>query len=169
MTTQSDIDKLAQQLGELLKKRQIMLALAESCTGGWIAATCTQIPGSAKWFDRSFVSYSNEAKIAMLQVNEATLMEFGAVSGQVAGEMAQGAINNSLAKISIAVTGIAGPKGGSLDKPVGTVWFGLGAKDKKVETHHFHFEGDRYTVRIKSVKKALELLINELNKNNQSA
>ncbi len=153
---------LAEQAGMLLKARSLRLAAAESCTGGWIAMALTAVAGSSEWFERGFVTYSNEAKEQMLGVSKATLQAHGAVSESTAGEMAQGALRHSLAQLAVAVTGIAGPGGGSPDKPVGTVciaFAGPGTR-KGVETRRF--EGDREQVRRQTVVAALQGIIDIL-------
>lgn len=151
-----DIDRLAIEVGALLKKTGVVLSTAESCTGGWIAQAITSVPGSSAWFDRGFVTYSNEAKIEMLGVATATLAHHGAVSEAVAREMAQGAIRQSRAHVSLAVTGIAGPDGGTPDKPVGTVWLAWGQKRGYAETSLHRLTGDRDTIRARSVIHALD-------------
>ena len=112
------------ELAEILQQRGWMMATAESCTGGLIAGACTDLSGSSTWFERGFVTYSNAAKTGMLGVDAALIAAHGAVSEAVARAMAEGALRRSLAQVSVAVTGVAGPTGGSVDKPVGTVWFG---------------------------------------------
>ena len=125
MPAESDnIEELVQQLAAMLMGKGWMLATAESCTGGMIAAACTDLAGSSQWFDRGFVTYSNEAKTEMLGVPAELIAKHGAVSEEVVRAMAEGAIRHSRAQVSIAVTGIAGPSGGSAEKPVGTVWVG---------------------------------------------
>ena len=149
------------QLADLLLKRGWMLATAESCTGGMIAAACTSLAGSSQWFERGFVSYSNEAKTELLGVDAALIEKHGAVSEVVARAMAFGAVRRSRAQVSVAVTGIAGPDGGSQDKPVGTVWFGFmvgGALSSEV----MHFPGDRVGVRGATVERALTGLLQRL-------
>ncbi|MDF1796261.1 MAG: CinA family protein [Coxiellaceae bacterium] len=149
---------LSEQLGDLLKQQQRVLALAESCTGGGIAQTITAIAGSSAWFDRGFVTYSNQAKMDMLSVKAVTLDSDGAVSEATAKQMAQGAVDHSLADISLSVTGIAGPDGGSDQKPVGTVWFGVANNDQLIAERQL-FPGDRFAVRQAAVEYALQLLI----------
>ncbi|WP_417282395.1 CinA family protein [Comamonas sp.] len=124
-----NIEELVQQLAAMLMEKGWMLATAESCTGGMIAAACTELAGSSQWFDRGFVTYSNEAKTEMLGVPAELIARHGAVSEEVVRAMAKGAIKNSRAQVSIAVTGIAGPSGGSAEKPVGTVWVGWCMED----------------------------------------
>ncbi|HSH73984.1 MAG TPA: nicotinamide-nucleotide amidohydrolase family protein [Methylophilaceae bacterium] len=146
---------LAEELGSLLKARGWMLALAESCTGGWVAQTVTSIAGSSVWFDRGFVTYSNASKIEMLGVRESTLAQDGAVSSETATEMALGAIANSHAHIAVAITGIAGPDGGSVDKPVGMVCFAWAKLNMPVMTSTEYFTGDRQQIREQAVRAAL--------------
>jgi len=153
---------LAEELGTALKKRGWMLALAESCTGGWVAQTVTAITGSSAWFDRGFVTYSNAAKMEMLGVSEASLASFGAVSTQTAQEMALGALKHSHADIALAITGIAGPDGGSEEKPVGTVCFALAASGLPLTTITEHFSGSRQQIRVQAVETALRGLIKAL-------
>ena len=142
---------------ELLKHRH-MLAVAESCTGGMIAAACTDVSGSSQWFERGFVTYSNDAKAEMLGVPAGLIEEHGAVSEAVARAMADGALTHSRAQVSLAVTGVAGPTGGSADKPVGTVWFAWCVGG---ETHSEmqHFAGDRAAVRAATVRYAMQRLL----------
>jgi len=149
---------LVQQLATALTKRGWMLATAESCTGGLIAAACTDVAGSSRWFERGFVSYSNAAKTQLLDVPAELIAEHGAVSEPVARAMAAGALAHSAAQVSVAVTGIAGPDGGSPDKPVGTVWFAWRA-DGQTRSKCQHFQGDRATVRAQTVKHALRYLL----------
>jgi PncC family amidohydrolase len=147
----------AKKILKKLKEKNLKLVFAESCTGGLLSALFTEISGSSKTFDRGFVTYSNEAKNEMLGVKKTTLKNFGAVSAETAKEMAIGAIKNSQADISIAITGIAGPDGGSEKKPVGLVYI---AKyfDKKTEVQKFNFSGNRLEVRAQAVKAALEMI-----------
>lgn len=155
---------LAQSLGEALIKRHLILATAESCTGGWIAQVLTSIAGSSSYFERGFVTYSNAAKQEMLGVSEKTLIDYGAVSEQVATEMAQGALLYSHACVSVAVTGIAGPNGGTSAKPVGTVWFGFAGPDFSLKTAHQLFSGDRTVIRLQAVEFALATLLKLIEK-----
>lgn len=135
-----------------------MLATAESCTGGMIAAACTDLAGSSVWFERGFVTYSNEAKTQMLGVDAALIAQHGAVSEAVVRAMVQGAIAHSRAQVAVAVTGVAGPAGGSAAKPVGTVWFGF-ATPGGVVTETRLFQGDRAAVRQATVDHALARLV----------
>ena len=154
-----EILALSTSLGRVLLDRQWMVATAESCTGGLIAGAITDVAGSSAWFDRGFVTYSNEAKIAMLGVSEQTLAAHGAVSEATAREMAAGALRNSGAMLAVAVTGVAGPAGGTPAKPVGLVWLAWAKRGGPVETRSEHFPGDRAAVREATVRKALQGLI----------
>jgi nicotinamide-nucleotide amidase len=145
-------------LADLLLKKGWKLATAESCTGGMIAAACTDLAGSSGWFERGFVTYSNEAKIESLGVDPALIASQGAVSEVVARAMAFGAIRHSHAQVSVAVTGVAGPSGGSRDKPVGTVWFGFQA-DGLLSSETRLFAGDRAAIRAATVRHALNRLL----------
>ncbi len=149
------MDELLTRLAEALKTNGWMLATAESCTGGWIAKVCTDMTGSSAWFERGFVTYSNEAKQDMLGVQAETLVQYGAVSEAVTFEMAAGALQHSRAHIAVAVSGIAGPGGATPGKPVGTVCFGWAVKNGTVRTETCHFDGDREAVRKQSVEHAL--------------
>ncbi|MGR8981866.1 MAG: CinA family protein [Gammaproteobacteria bacterium] len=158
---QGELDALAEKLGKILVGRGHRLALAESCTGGWIAQTVTDIPGSSKWFDRGFVTYSNQAKVEMLGVSSSTLAIYGAVSAETAKAMASGALSLSNAHIALAVTGIAGPDGGSPQKPVGLVFLAWQARQKPCKCIEQHFSGGRHEVRYQAVLKALNCLLEE--------
>ncbi len=149
---------LCLRLAQLLQQRGWMLATAESCTGGMIAAACTDLAGSSAWFERGFVTYSNEAKTELLGVDAALIAQHGAVSEVVARAMAFGAVRQSRAQVGVAVTGVAGPGGGSPDKPVGTVWFGF-MVDGKLSSEMQRFEGDRAGVRAGTVQHALQRLV----------
>jgi len=150
-----------EQLAALLLARRWLLATAESCTGGLIAAACTDLAGSSNWFERGFVSYSNEAKIDLLGVPPELLREHGAVSEPVVRAMARGAAQRSLAQVAVAVTGVAGPGGGSAGKPVGTVWFGY-LVGGELASEHRRFDGDRAAVRAATVAHALDALVARL-------
>ena len=152
----AELYELSGRVGDALKARKLMMAAAESCTGGWIGQVITMVPGSSKWFDRAFVTYTNEAKQDMLGVSVDTLNEFGAVSEQTVREMVAGALARSRAQVAVAVSGIAGPDGGSRTKPVGTVLLAWAEKDGSVEARAMHFRGDRDAVRRKTVIAALE-------------
>ncbi|PPJ43695.1 MULTISPECIES: CinA family protein [unclassified Pseudoxanthomonas] len=147
---------LAQALGDRLRQARDHLVTAESCTGGWIAKCVTDIAGSSDWFDCGMAAYSYEAKQALLGVRPQTLETHGAVSRETVIEMVSGALVNSGASIAVAVTGIAGPGGGSEDKPVGTVWIGWKRRGGYARAEVFHFDGDRDAVRRQTVAKALQ-------------
>ncbi|MCJ0766059.1 CinA family protein [Variovorax terrae] len=144
-------------LADLLQKRGWMMATAESCTGGLIAGACTDLAGSSNWFERGFVTYSNEAKTELLGVDAALIAQHGAVSEPVARAMAEGALAHSRAQVAVAVTGVAGPSGGSPDKPVGLVWFGWCVQGRTTSQAQ-HFGGDRAAVRAATVQHALQRL-----------
>lgn len=148
-------------VADLLLQNQWKLATAESCTGGLIAAACTDLAGSSHWFERGLVSYSNEAKTELLGVDPALIAQHGAVSEAVVRAMATGALAHSHAHVSLAVTGVAGPTGGSAAKPVGTVWFGW-ATPAGVSTELKRFDGDRAAVRAATVRHALQGMLNRL-------
>jgi len=152
-----DTPALVAATAELLLKKGWMLATAESCTGGLIAGACTELAGSSAWFERGFVTYSNAAKTELLGVDAALIEAHGAVSEPVARAMAEGAIARSAARAAVAVTGVAGPTGGSPEKPVGTVWFGWSV-DGQVRTERRRFGGDRAAVRAATVHYALQTL-----------
>jgi nicotinamide-nucleotide amidase len=152
---QDALEALAADLGRVLLARNWMLACAESCTGGWAAQACTAIAGSSAWFERGFVTYSNAAKMELLGVQEAHLVSHGAVSLQVARAMAEGALARSRAQAALAITGIAGPGGGSPEKPVGTVCFAWAAQGLETRVERMHFEGDRRAIRARSVAYAI--------------
>lgn len=147
------------QLADILIKKHLMLATAESCTGGWVAKCCTDLAGSSSWFERGFVTYSNQAKQDQLGVKLDSLNKHGAVSQTVAEEMAAGTLLHSKANISVSLTGIAGPDGGTEIKPVGTVWIAWAYEQKKVISQLFQFEGDRESIRRQAVLAALSGII----------
>ncbi len=163
-----NITQLATALGEILHARGLVLATAESCTGGGIGEAVTRVPGSSAWFDCAFVTYSYEAKTAMLGVNRATLVDQGAVSDETVREMVAGAIERSRAQVAVAVTGIAGPGGGipgragEEGKPVGTVWFAWKLPKKAMFSEVCHFKGDRQSIRQQTVAHALKQLLDNL-------
>ena len=159
-----EIYNLAEQLGHLLVAGNMQITTAESCTGGACAMAITEVPGSSVWFDRGFVTYSNLAKIEMLGVQGSTLNESGAVSEATISEMVTGAIQNSVADFAIAISGIAGPGGGSPEKPVGTVLFGWLQKPDKVQTCQQLFSGNRHQIRTQAVIYALTTAIQLLDK-----
>jgi len=152
------VSELVVLLAQLLQTKKLKLATAESCSGGLIAAACTDLAGSSDWFERGFVTYSNAAKIELLGVDTALLQSDGAVSESVAQAMVQGALKHSQAQVAVAVTGIAGPAGGSAAKPVGTVCFGFAAPGK-ISSEKCHFSGDRAAVRAATVQHALARLV----------
>ncbi|MGZ5051925.1 MAG: CinA family protein [Methylobacter sp.] len=156
---EAEFFELAERLGQALKSGGKMLATAESCTGGWVAQTITDVPGSSAWFDRGFVTYSNAAKVEMLGVSPKTLEQHGAVSAETAAEMAAGALARSNADIAVAVTGIAGPDGGTPEKPVGLVFIAWAGKDRAVSVEKKQFSGNRREVRMQTVRAALEGII----------
>ena len=160
--TQQELEHLAAQVGAALQTRGWRLATAESCTGGWAAQTITAIAGSSAWFDRGFVTYSNEAKREMLGVQADTLAIYGAVSEATVREMAAGALARSRAEVAFAISGIAGPAGGSADKPVGMVCLAWALAGHAVETCIRHFEGERRAIRAQSVRAALQGLLDRL-------
>jgi len=151
----SSLQSLSAQLGERLRAARHMLVTAESCTGGWIAKAVTDVPGSSEWFDCGLAAYSYEAKQALLGVRPETLERFGAVSRETVLEMVSGALVHSGASLSVAVTGIAGPGGGTADKPVGTVWVAWKRRGGYAKAEVFHFDGDRDAVRRQTVDAAL--------------
>jgi len=160
--TDAELRVLAERLAERMRSEGKFVATAESCTGGWIAKTLTDLPGSSDWFAYGIVSYSNPAKQELLGVSPVTLVNHGAVSEAVVREMAEGALKRGEADVSVAVSGVAGPSGGTPDKPVGTVWFAWARIDgagllSRAERHRF--EGDREAVRRKTVAVALEGLL----------
>jgi nicotinamide-nucleotide amidase len=152
----ADLDALAGRLGERLLAAGLVAATAESCTGGWIAKTFTDIAGSSAWFDRGFVTYSNEAKQDLLGVRAETLAAHGAVSEPTVREMVAGALARSRAAVAVAVSGIAGPGGGTPDKPVGTVWLAWGRRDGARRAELCRFAGDREAVRRQAVIRAIQ-------------
>lgn len=159
LVSQEELESLAAQLGAALMARGWMLAVAESCTGGWLAQTLTAISGSSAWFDRGFVTYSNAAKMEMLGVQHATLAAHGAVSEATAQEMASGVLTHSHAQVACAITGIAGPSGGTPEKPVGTVCFAWAMDGAQTRRERKVFPGDRQAIRAQSVRYALRNLL----------
>lgn len=163
MNTRTSIENLVKNLAEQLLQRRQMLATAESCTGGLIAGACTELAGSSAWFERGFVTYSNASKTELLGVDAALIEAHGAVSEPVARAMALGALARSAAHVSVAVTGVAGPSGGSAAKPVGTVWLAWAWKTPAGEalarSEHQLFPGDRIQVREATVRCALKGLL----------
>jgi nicotinamide-nucleotide amidase len=160
-------NQLISEIAQRLKAEDLRLVTAESCTGGLVAATLTAVPGSSEWFDGGFVTYTPGAKVRMVGVRRDTLEIHGAVSEPTVREMAAGALAASDGRISVAITGVAGPDGGDVEAPVGTVWFGWGLKDPEprcVQTSRFELEGDRESVRSKAVRIALEGVLTLLGK-----
>ena len=166
MLIDNTIQTLSQTLGNKLLHSGDIVATAESCTGGGVAYAITEISGSSQWFDRSFITYTNEAKIDMLNVKQATLNENGAVSEAVVREMAMGAVANSKATIAVSISGIAGPGGGSPEKPVGTIcfsWYQGSENSGRHKTEKHFFQGDRHSIRVQAIAVALKGLIAFLN------
>lgn len=155
----NDLKQLALEVANDLKSRDRILVSAESCTGGWVAKVMTDIAGSSAWFDRGFVTYSNASKVQILGVKENTLESQGAVSKQTVREMVEGALRYSQGNIALSISGIAGPEGGSDDKPVGTVWFAWALRNGKLTTLCQRFDGERDAVRRQAVVTALQGLI----------
>ena len=156
------LTKLAEEVGAALKARGLMLATAESCTGGWVGEAITAIPGSSHWYDRGFITYTNESKHEMLGVSADTLARCGAVSEAVVREMVAGTLNNSHAQVALAISGVAGPGGGSAEKPVGTVWLAWGRKDGPVTSAKYLYSGDRREIRRQAVETALRGVLDRL-------
>jgi len=157
----NELETLARDIGEMALRQEVVITTAESCTAGGVAYALTAVPGSSAWFEEGFVTYSNQAKIYMLNVKSATLDKYGAVSKEIVLEMADGALTQSDAQLSVAISGIAGPDGGTDDKPVGTVWFAwVGTSTFQTECHCF--EGGRQSVREQAIRQALEGLKREL-------
>jgi nicotinamide-nucleotide amidase len=156
---EADLQDLARALGVQLVQRRMKLATAESCTGGWVAKVATEVPGCSDWFDGAFVAYSYEAKEAMLGVSRVTLEEFGAVSRETVVEMVRGALSRSRANVAVSITGIAGPTGGTSDKPVGTVWLAWARGHHPPVARIYRFDGDRDAIRRQTVEHALTGLI----------
>lgn len=162
MPSDARVGGLVLRIAEVLVSRQQRLATAESCTGGWIAKSLTDQSGSSAWFEYGYVCYGNNAKADMLGIEPAFINEFGAVSGEVAERMADGARHASGADFAVAVTGIAGPDGGTRDKPVGTVWFAWAGPDNLLLSHREQFDGDRDQVRRLTVAAALAGVLTRL-------
>jgi nicotinamide-nucleotide amidase len=152
----AELYEVSGRVGDALKAKALAMVAAESCTGGWIGQAVTMVPGSSKWFDRGFVTYTNEAKQEMLGVSAETLKKFGAVSEQTVREMAAGALKASRAQVSVAVSGVAGPDGGTPKKPVGTVCIAWCKAGGGPIARTYRFQGDRDSVRRQSVVEALE-------------
>lgn len=169
MPTYSDAQlmKLTQDMADCLVSQQHRLITTESCTGGWLAKCCTDLDGSSKWFAHGIVSYSNHAKQHFLHVSPKTLLQFGAVSEQTAAEMARGALRQQDASLAVAITGIAGPSGGTSTKPVGTVCFAV-ASHHHVDSQRYHFDGNRDAIRRQAVATAIQLIIKNARAHPQS-
>ena len=163
MLENCDIENTAIQVGNALKSHGLMLTTAESCTGGMIAGAVTDIAGSSEWFERGFITYSNESKHEMLGVTWDTLTYYGAVSEATVREMVAGALHHSHAQVALAVSGIAGPTGGTPDKPVGTVWFAWEIKGRQSSVRLHALSGSRAEIRMKSVCIALQGILEQLN------
>jgi len=163
------MNQLAAQVGAALYAHGIMLATAESCTGGGVASAVTEIAGSSTWFDRGFITYANQSKVDMLGVSPDTLARFGAVSEATVREMVDGALHHSQAQIGLAVSGIAGPGGGTPDKPVGTVWFAWGVKDGVSVARLHHLAGNRAEIRAQAVCIALQGVLELLGHRTETA
>lgn len=159
---EAQIHELIARVARTLTSKGWKLATAESCTGGWIAKCCTDLAGSSAWFERGFVTYSNAAKVGMLGVEADALEAHGAVSAAVAEQMAEGARGAAGVEVAVAVTGVAGPDGGSAEKPVGTVCFAWSVAGLGVENECLHFDGDRNSVRAQSVINAIRGLLSRL-------
>jgi nicotinamide-nucleotide amidase len=153
------IQDICLELGNALTKKKFRITLAESCTGGLVCQHLTNIPGSSFWFDRGFVTYSNESKMELLKVSQTSLTKFGAVSKEIASEMALGALNASHADIALSITGIAGPSGGSIEKPIGTVFFAIAYQNKVVFNVSKIFPGSRENIRESSCLFALNQVL----------
>ena len=162
---QKKLERISSELGELLKLKDFTFTCAESCTGGWVGHALTSIPGSSEWFGSSFVTYSYEAKTEILGVSSQDLDSFGAVSEEIVEQMVSGAIDKSGADVGVAISGIAGPDGGTDTKPVGTVCFAWKINGQEIITSSEHFSGDRNEVRYSSVERALMGTIELIKKN----
>lgn len=156
---QAQITDLMQRVGDVLTAHDLMLVTAESCTGGKVASVITDVPGCSKWYERGYVTYSNAAKMQCLGVPESILQRHGAVSEATVNAMASGALVHSAAQVSVAITGVAGPGGGTLEKPVGTVYFGWAREGHIPVTAHKLFTGDRQRIRTAACIFALEGLL----------
>lgn len=155
------MDIIAERIGKKLSDKKWRLSVAESCTGGLVSKLITDVAGSSQWFDRGFITYTNESKIAMLKVPQTTLDTYGAVSLQTVDAMAQGVLNNSLSEIALAISGIAGPGGGSLKKPVGTICFAWTDKTGKHLNEVKRFSGSRESIRLQAANHALDVIFQD--------
>jgi len=156
MAEDEELYALARKVGQVLRLQGRVLVLAESCTGGWVAQCVTDVPGSSAWFDRGFVTYSNQAKCELLDVPSEIIQVHGAVSSETVRAMAAGALSHSAADVAVAVSGIAGPTGGTPDKPIGTVWFAWQRDDGICRIQCMQFGGDRRGIRQQAVRAALQ-------------
>ena len=163
----ADLRALALRVAAGLQSRRQLLVSAESCTGGWLGKVCTELPGSSEWYAGGAIVYSNELKQRVLGVRPGTLQAEGAVSEAVVREMAEGALQHLKGDVSVAITGIAGPEGGSIEKPVGTVYFGIGDRDETVSSVS-HFSGNRHSIQILAAHTGLNLLRLHLLRKNSS-
>ncbi|MCF7970064.1 MAG: CinA family protein [Methylococcaceae bacterium] len=161
MNADINLIQAAENLSQYLQKNHARIVTAESCTGGCLAQYITSIAGSSAWFDRGFITYSNQSKIDMLDVKPETLAQFGAVSAEVAMQMTDGALRRSEADYAIAITGIAGPTGGSLEKPIGSVYIAWQKRNHPAKVILVHFSGNREQIRKQAVYQALNLIPNE--------
>lgn len=158
----NELFELAERLGRALKDKRKKIVTAESCTGGWIAEVITEVAGSSAWFDRGFVTYSNNAKVQLLGINPDTLAQHGAVSAETAIEMVAGALAKSEADWAVAVTGIAGPEGGSEEKPVGTIYIAWKSTNGVLKVERLSFSGNRYQIRKETVRYAIKGILSLL-------
>lgn len=154
--TDQTLQNFAQQLGEQLVAQKLVLSTAESCTGGWVSKVITDIDGSSRWFDCALVTYSNQSKQDLLGVSQTTLDKYGAVSQPVVKEMVLGLLDRCNASLGVSISGIAGPGGGTEQKPVGTVWLAWAKPGQVIESMRFQFKGDREQVRLQAVAEALK-------------
>ncbi|MBL8639392.1 MAG: CinA family protein [Alphaproteobacteria bacterium] len=157
-----DLSDLVKTLSDVLRMKQLRICCAESCTGGLVCSLITDLAGSSDIFDRGFVTYSNQSKIDLLGVSQAILNQFGAVSAECAAAMALGALKNSEADLALSITGIAGPSGGSAEKPVGLVYFGFARRQSEVVVAQINLPGERQDIRFAAARAALELVLNKI-------
>lgn len=153
---EKNTSNIVNRIGERLIEKKELLVTAESCTGGWVGQIITSSPGTSRWYDRGFITYSNTSKREVLNVSTNVITRFGAVSEQTARAMAEGALKSSCAQYSLSITGIAGPAGGTDEKPVGTVCFAWASKKKNTESQSCRFDGDRQKIRMQAVQYVLE-------------
>ncbi|MCR3755541.1 MAG: NMN aminohydrolase [Sodalis sp. Psp] len=162
MIKDRELYALSVRLGAMLKQDKKFITCAESCTGGWVSKTITDVSGSANWFERGFITYGNQAKTDLLGVQPHTLEQYGAVSNPVVLEMVRGALSAADADYAVAISGVADSNGDTIEKPVGTVWFGFSARDREPFSQLMHFKGDRNSVRRKAVYFSLTTLLTTL-------